>query len=320
MRTSAATSPASSRASSPEATRPAGRVSGNQGANNIWSVDGIDITDPAALGGSALYYDFDMFEELNVTVGGAADVTVQTGGVALNMVTRRGGNRMSLAGRFYLTDNFFQSTNITPELQAQGVLDTNKIQEIKDYGFNAGGPIIKDKLWWWGAYGVQDIFTWTLPNRTGIGAVNAGGQEPGPAEQLQLQAQRPDPGQQPLRGPGHLGRQGAVRAERGRRKARRRPPEGKYHWGSPVIKLQDEHVFGNNFFLSLKYSFNGRRVRLAADPGREDPVPHRLRQHPGQVRRLRDRHERQLGLLRRVPPAEQLPDPGHVFQRHASST
>ncbi|NTV81687.1 MAG: hypothetical protein HGA24_09730, partial [Candidatus Aminicenantes bacterium] len=30
----------------------------------------------------------------------------------------------------------------------------------------------------------------------------------------------------------------------------------KYHWGSPIVKLQDEHVFGNNFYLSLKYSFN----------------------------------------------------------------
>ena len=40
-------------------------ASGNDGANNLWAVDGIDVTDPAALGGSAVYYDFDMFEELN---------------------------------------------------------------------------------------------------------------------------------------------------------------------------------------------------------------------------------------------------------------
>ena len=62
------------------------RISGNQGANNTWSVDGIDITDPAALGGSAGYYDFDMFEELQIQTGGAADVTIQTGGIALNII------------------------------------------------------------------------------------------------------------------------------------------------------------------------------------------------------------------------------------------
>jgi hypothetical protein len=233
----------------------AGRVSGNQGANNIWSIDGIDITDPAALGGSALYYDFDMFEELNVTVGGAADVTVQTGGVALNMVSRRGGNRMSLAGRFYLTDNFFQSTNITPELIAQGVLDTNKIQAIKDYGFNAGGPIIKDKLWWWGAYGVQDIFTWTLPNRTGVGAVNPPAKNQALLNNynFKLNAQiLPNNRFEALVTSGAkelFGRNAGVEKPEGDHQ------QGKYHWGSPVIKLQDEHVFGNNFFLSLKYSF-----------------------------------------------------------------
>ncbi len=72
-------------------------------AQNVWAMDGMVITDPAAIGASPTYYDFDAFEEMNITVGGA-DVTVQTGGIALNMVTRRGGNRVSLGGRFYLTD------------------------------------------------------------------------------------------------------------------------------------------------------------------------------------------------------------------------
>ncbi len=232
------------------------RVSGNQGANNIWAVDGVDITDPAALGGSALYYDFDMFEELNVTVGGAADVTVQTGGVALNMVTRRGGNKMSLAGRFYLTDNFFQSTNITPELQAEGVLDTNKIQNIKDYGFNAGGPIIKDKLWWWGAYGVQDIFTWTLPSRTGIGVTSAAAKNQAALNNYNFKINAQVLANNRFEA---LVTSGAKELF-GRNASPEKPEgdhqQGKYHWGSPIVKLQDEHVFGNNFFLSLKYSFN----------------------------------------------------------------
>ena len=232
------------------------RVSGNQGANNTWSIDGIDITDPAALGGSALYYDFDMFEELNVTTGGAADVTVQTGGIALNMVTRRGGNRMSLAGRFYLTDTFFQSTNITPELQALGVLDTNKIENIKDYGFNAGGPIIKDKLWWWGAYGVQDIFTWTLPSRTGIGVTTPAAQNKAALNNYNFKINA-----QVLANNRFEALLTSGAKELYGRNASPAMPEGdhqtgKYHWGSPIVKLQDEHVFGNNFFLSLKYSFN----------------------------------------------------------------
>ena len=232
------------------------RVSGNQGANNTWSVDGIDITDPAALGGSALYYDFDMFEELNVTVGGAADVTVQTGGVALNMVTRRGGNRMSLAGRFYLTDNFFQSDNMTDELRALGVLDTNKIQQIKDFGFNAGGPIIKDKLWWWGAYGVQDIFTYTLPSRTGIGVTTPAAQSKALLNNYNLKINAQILANNRFEALVTSGAKESFGRNAGVEKPEGDHQIGKYHWGSPIVKLQDEHVFGNNFYLSLKYSFN----------------------------------------------------------------
>jgi len=219
---------------------------GYAGSNNIWSVDGIDITDPAAQGGSALYYDFDMFEEMNITTGGAADVTVQTGGIALNMVTRRGGNKMSLAGRFYLTDNFFQSENLTPELKAQGILNTNKIQQIKDYGFNAGGPLLKDKVWWWGAYGVQDIFVYTVyatQDKTLLNNYNF-------KINAQLLANNRFEALVTSGAKEKFGRNASVSKPEGDHQ------QGKYHWGSPIIKLQDEHVFGNNLYLSLKYSFN----------------------------------------------------------------
>ena len=222
------------------------RYSGNDGANNLWAVDGIDVTDPSALGGSAGYYDFDMFEELQIQTGGAADVTIQTGGVALNMVSRRGGNKMSLAGRFYLTDNFFQADNLTDELKARGIVRTNKIQQIKDFGFNAGGPIIKDKLWWWGAYGVQDIFVFTLTGAKDQSLLNN--------YNLKLNAQiLPNNRFEFLLTSGakeKYGRDDSISQPGGNHQT------GKYHWGSPIVKLQDEHVFGNNFFVSLKYSFN----------------------------------------------------------------
>jgi hypothetical protein len=240
------------------------RYSGNDGANNLWAVDGIDVTDPSALGGSAGYYDFDMFEEMNITTGGAADVTIQTGGVALNMVTRRGGNRMSLAGRFYLTDNFFQSDNLTDELIARGVTRTNKIQQIKDFGFNAGGPLIKDKLWWWGSYGVQDIFVYTLTGAKDQSLLNN--------YNFKINAQLlPNNRFEALVSSGakeKFGRDDSVSQPGGNHQ------EGKYHWGSPIVKLQDEHVFGNNFFVSLKYSFNdaGFKWRPIPDPDLLSPV------------------------------------------------
>ena len=124
--------------------------------NNKWSVDGVDITDMAATGASPIYYDFDMLEEMQVTTGGA-DVTQQTGGVGINLVTKSGTDRFKGNGRFLVTDEELQADNITPELKAQGAGSGAPIQNIKDYGFDVGGPIAKGKLWYWGSYGTQDI-------------------------------------------------------------------------------------------------------------------------------------------------------------------
>jgi hypothetical protein len=54
-------------------------------------LDGLVITDMAATGASPTYFDFDAFQEINVSTGGG-DLTMQTGGFGLNMVTKRGTN------------------------------------------------------------------------------------------------------------------------------------------------------------------------------------------------------------------------------------
>jgi hypothetical protein len=135
----------------------AGYVSrGSWTGNNKWSMDGVDITDMSAVGASPIYYDFDMLQEMQVTTGGA-DVTQQTGGVGINFVTRSGTNVFRGSGRLYVTDDSFESTNVTDDMRRQGAGSGAPIQNIKDYGFEVGGPILKDRLWYWGSYGKQDI-------------------------------------------------------------------------------------------------------------------------------------------------------------------
>jgi hypothetical protein len=129
---------------------------GSSTGNNKWSIDGVDITDMAATGASPIYYDFDMLEEMQVTTGGA-DVTQQTGGVGINLVTKSGTDRFKGSARALFTNEKFVDDNITPELKAQGAGAGAPIQDIKDYGFDVGGPIMKGKLWYWGSYGTQDI-------------------------------------------------------------------------------------------------------------------------------------------------------------------
>jgi hypothetical protein len=124
--------------------------------NNKWSIDGVDITDMSATGASPMYYDFDMLEEMQVTTGGS-DVTQQTGGVGINLVTRSGTDRFRGSGRYYVTDDNFQADNVTDEARAGGVGAGAPIQNIQDRGFEVGGPIVRGRAWYWGSYGSQDI-------------------------------------------------------------------------------------------------------------------------------------------------------------------
>jgi hypothetical protein len=124
--------------------------------NNKWSLDGVDITDMAATGSSPTYYDFDMFEEMTINTGGV-DVTQQTGGVGINLVTKAGSDRFRGTSRFYSTNERFESQNVTDAMRTQGASSGAPIQDIKDYGIEVGGPLKKGKAWIWGAFGKQVI-------------------------------------------------------------------------------------------------------------------------------------------------------------------
>jgi hypothetical protein len=224
-------------------------------SNNVWAMDGLVITDPAAIGASPSYYDFDAFEEMNIVVGGA-DVTIQTGGVALNMVTRRGGNRVSLGGRFYLVDKKFQATNedyvAEVQLDEPRFLGLNLIRENKDYGFNLGLPLVKDKAWFWMSYGVMDIKTRTVYQRNDDTLLS------NVAAKLNLQIIPENRFEAFI----HVGRKNKY----GRSSSSALPggyyQGGRYHFGSPIIKFQDEHMFGDNLFVSFKVGFSDAGFNL----------------------------------------------------------
>jgi hypothetical protein len=124
-------------------------------ANNKWSLDGVDITDLASQS-SPSYYDFDAFQEMTITTGGV-DVTQQTGGVGINLVTKSGSDKFRGSGRYYVTDQKFESQNITDAMRTQGASSGNPIQNIKDFGTEMGGPLKPGRAWIWGSFGKQII-------------------------------------------------------------------------------------------------------------------------------------------------------------------
>src|SRR3954470_22988153 len=125
-------------------------------ANSKWSLDGVDITDMSATGSSPSYYDFDAFQEMTINTGGV-DVTQQTGGVGVNLVTKSGGDTFRGPSRYFVSDDSFESNNISDDLRKQGASSGNPIQNNQDYGFEMGGPLKKGRAWIWGSFGKQTV-------------------------------------------------------------------------------------------------------------------------------------------------------------------
>jgi carboxypeptidase family protein/TonB-dependent receptor-like protein len=142
------------------------QAKGASGGENTWNIDGVAVTDMAATGSTPTYYDFDMFQDMRVTTGGA-DVSSPTPGVQLNMVLKSGSNTPHGSTRIYFENQDLQANNMPADLAASigGTSGKgNRTDQYKDYGFELGGPIVKDRLWAWGSVAKTHVDIITLSN------------------------------------------------------------------------------------------------------------------------------------------------------------
>ena len=111
-----------------------------------------------------------MFQEMSVTTGGAS-ATNPTAGAQLNMQFKSGIESPGGAVHYYGAGEGLQSTNLPDELLplAGAKRQRQRMKEITDVGFDVGGPLVRDRWWAWGSYGLTDGTLYTLngdPDRT----------------------------------------------------------------------------------------------------------------------------------------------------------
>jgi hypothetical protein len=125
----------------------------------VWSLDGITITDEVSMS-SPTYYTYDMFDEVQFSTG-SNDISQSSGGMGISFATKRGTNQFHGSAGGYFTHDDLQSSNLPDELAGDARLQGNDkadhTEQISDYSFDLGGPIVKDKLWFYGSYGRNDI-------------------------------------------------------------------------------------------------------------------------------------------------------------------
>jgi outer membrane receptor for ferrienterochelin and colicin len=123
-------------------------VYGSSGAENAYLIDGANTTNiEYGLEGKQLNFEF--IQEIDVKTGGyEAEYGRSTGGI-INVITRSGGNEFhGDAFGYYDHDSLQADTkNVGETLQGAAVGFTRD-----DWGADLGGYILKDRLWFFGAY------------------------------------------------------------------------------------------------------------------------------------------------------------------------
>jgi hypothetical protein len=119
-------------------------IAGNMGVStdNAYYFDGINVTDPLT-GTFGANLNTEIIQEQKVITGGIPAEFVGTPGLISNVITKSGSNRYTGSVNY-----FFQNTNLVAE-NINGASDEFATQ---DNGYTFGGPVLRDKAWFFGSY------------------------------------------------------------------------------------------------------------------------------------------------------------------------
>jgi len=125
-----------------------------------YAINGFPLTAARSGGFASVVYDTVNAEEVAITVGGGLGES-DIGGPLMNIVPKSGGNTVSGSAFLSTAGEWSSGNNLTSELQA---LNPNLRQQpgvitAYDWNVSAGGPIVKDRLWFYGSYRKLDTQT-----------------------------------------------------------------------------------------------------------------------------------------------------------------
>lgn len=97
--------------------------------------------------------DYNTYDQIQISAA-AKGAEAQSPGATLSFIVKSGSNQFRGSYLLAEQDGKFQGNNVTPELRQQGFdPGNNKFTRYNDISADLGGPIIRDKLWFYAAYG-----------------------------------------------------------------------------------------------------------------------------------------------------------------------
>lgn len=122
-------------------------IAGTSSPENQYVIDGLSVNDPAyGLIGTPLTMEF--IKEVNVVSGGYMPEYGRATGGVLDVVTKSGGDHLQGSIFFNISPGVFEAEPKKVRRQGETIATDVRLSSIRDYGFEIGGPILEDKLWY----------------------------------------------------------------------------------------------------------------------------------------------------------------------------
>ena len=129
-----------------------GGVSAYGGPGEQILIDGMSMS-PGQGDGSqtVLFLNHGTVQEYVYQINGAS-AEFQTGGVQISMIPKTGGNRFAGTGVAIYSNKSLQTLNASAEQLAAGLPASPGIDNIYDLNLSVGGPVRKDRIWFFASY------------------------------------------------------------------------------------------------------------------------------------------------------------------------
>lgn len=147
-----------------------GTVTGNSNINalgapnnsNIYIMDSVDTTDPTT-GTFGANLNFEAIQEVSVSTSAVSVEYGRGQGAIVNVITKSGTNRFEGSAKYITVNDNWDEQNGTANQITNASLERVKFDKVNPtYAFTFGGPLLKDRAWFFGAY---EYATNTTPRR-----------------------------------------------------------------------------------------------------------------------------------------------------------
>jgi hypothetical protein len=137
-------------------------------SNNLFIIDAVDTTDPTT-GTFGTNLNFEAIQEVSIYTSGVSAEYGRAQGAIVNVITKSGTNRFEGSAKYiFLNDNWDAQNTTSNEINGASLarVKFDKVNPV--YTFTGGGPLWRDRAWFFGAY---EYSTNTTPQRQTTGQI-----------------------------------------------------------------------------------------------------------------------------------------------------